>query len=105
MPITFAAVATADKLVPLGYEQLTAGFAAAQALPNIPDGAELAIIQPIGGAIRFRDDGVNPTTMAGTVIAAGDSIQYPGELANFTLIQDGAGPVTEVNVLYYRYGV
>lgn len=105
MPITFAAVATADKLIPLGFDHIIGGFAGAQGLPNIPDGAELAIIQPIGGAIRFRDDGPIPTVITGMVINAGDTIQYSGDLVNFAFIQDGSGPVTEVNVLYYRYGV
>lgn len=105
MPITFAAVATSDVLIPVGYEQVTAGFAAAQNLPNIPDGAELALIQPIGGAIRFRDDGTSPTAAIGMRVSDGDSIQYPGDLAAFEFIGDGGGVPTEVNIAFYRYGV
>lgn len=105
MSITFAAVSTADILVPMGYEQVTAGFAAAQNLPSVPDGAALAIIQPVGGAIRFRDDGTAPTAAIGMKVSDGDSIQYPGSLTALEFIGDGGGAATEVNITYYRYGV
>lgn len=105
MPITFAAVATADKLVPVGFSQITAGFAAAQGLGTIPDGAALALIQPVSGPVRFRDDGTAPTDAIGMIVGDGDTIQYPGDLTAFQFINDAGSGVTEVNITFYRYGV
>lgn len=105
MPLTFAAIATADRLDPLGFEQVTAGLAAAQNLPNIPDDAEVCIIQPVGGAIRFRDDGTSPTDSIGLKVGDGETVQYPGDLAALEFIADSGSAVSQVNVSYYRYGV
>jgi hypothetical protein len=85
--------------VALGYQQITATGTAASL--TVPAGAKMAVISVETAAIRWRDDGVDPTTTVGMpVAAAATPIEYSGPLANFRLIAQTGSPI--VNVSYYR---
>jgi len=60
---------------PAGYEQKTVSTAAV-ALASVPDRSNFAIITVAGGAVRFRDDGVDPTAALGHPLEVGDRLHY-----------------------------
>lgn len=90
-------VAGIGRLLPKGYQQVTS-ISSATAL-TVPTGAVIALIQPETQSIRWRDDGTNPTTSVGMVLAAGETLAYTGNLAAFKLIEVTA--TAKVNVSYY----
>lgn len=89
-------------LTPLGFETI-AGAAASTALPSIPALATKAIISVEDQDIRWRDDGVAPTTTVGILLQAGRETLYEGGQAGlvaFRLIE--LAVATEVNISYYQ---
>lgn len=84
---------------PISYEQVT-GIGAAKGLQSIPNGATLAMIQPESQNVRWRDDGVNPTTSVGMILVANDILFYSGNLADIKFIEVSA--TAKINVTYYR---
>lgn len=83
---------------PLGYVQLTA--AAATGLGTVPDGTTLAMIQCETQAIKWRDDGTNPTTLIGQLLPVNTTLFYSGTMSAFKMIEVAAS--TKVNVSFYR---
>lgn len=83
--------------IPLGYQQLTS-LAAATSL-TVPTGATRALLLAEGQAIRWRDDGTNPTAAVGMPIAAGESIPYVGNLSKLRVIEQTAS--AKLNISYY----
>jgi hypothetical protein len=63
----------------------------------VPSGAVFALIRA-AGSVRWRDDGVNPTTSVGMLMQAGDQILYDGNLAAIKFI---AGVATTLDISYY----
>lgn len=65
-------------------------------------GGVVALIQPQTQAIRFRDDGFDPTATVGFPIAATGTLPfvYSGRLSAFRMIEQTASAI--VNVLFYR---
>ncbi len=55
---------------PLGYDQIT-GLSGAVGLPNVPDGAVMALISCGVAPVRWRDDGVLPTASVGMPLLVG----------------------------------
>lgn len=86
------------RLVPAGYQQIT-DVSAAVGL-TVPDGATLAVIQAEDQAVRYRDDGTDPTASVGMVIAEGQELVYNGDLSAITFIETTAS--AKLNVSYYR---
>lgn len=92
---------------PCGYQQIAAGGADTAVGLTIPantiQGANQmptqCIITPIAQAIRWRDDGVNPTTTVGMPQVVNVPFTYTGDLKNFKMISSTAG--AEVNISYY----
>jgi hypothetical protein len=82
----------------LGYQQMTS-LAAAANLPSIPSGASRAILVAEGQAVRFRDDGVDPTAGVGMPLAVGTIFEYTGDLSKIRVIQQSASAT--LNVAYY----
>jgi hypothetical protein len=80
-----------------GYQQLTS-LASATAM-TVPTGATVALIQAESQSIRWRDDGTNPTTSAGMVIAAGETVFFTGSLSGFRAIEVSAS--AKLNISYY----
>lgn len=86
-------------LVPLGYSRISS-LSAAAALTSIPAGTTVALIQAEGRDVRWRDDGTNPTTSTGVLLAAGAGFWYRGTFAAIRFIEVAAGGL--LNVSYYQ---
>ena len=82
----------------LGYQQITT-LGSAQAL-TVPEGTSLAIITPEVQAIRWRDDGVDPTAAVGYPLPVGAELQYTSKnIKQLKFIEQTAGAV--LNIVYY----
>ena len=81
----------------LGYQQITS-LSAATAL-TIPSGATMALIVPETQAVRWRDDGTNPTASVGMPVAIGESLNYDGDLSRIRFIEQTAS--AKLNISYY----
>lgn len=81
----------------LGYQQITS-LSSASAL-TVPSGATMALIVPETQAVRWRDDGTNPTASVGMPVAVGESLNYDGDLSRIRFIQQTASAV--LNISYY----
>lgn len=82
---------------PVGYRQL-ANLDTATAIPNTPPNACRAIISVSGAPIRWRDDGTPPTSTVGMPIAAGETVEFLGDVSALQLIGSGA----VVDIALYR---
>jgi hypothetical protein len=93
MPVRFTAQ------TPLGYQQMTS-ITAATALPSIPASATMATITVEAQAVRYRDDGVNPTASVGVLLPVGTVQTFYGaaELAALKFIAATSGAI--LNVAY-----
>jgi hypothetical protein len=87
-------------LTPMGYEKVTA-LSAAKGL-TVPDGARYARIQAEAQAVRYKDDGNNPTSTDGLQIKVGPEFElfYDGDLAEIKFLELAASATLQV--LYYR---
>ena len=85
-------------LQPVGFQQIT-NLAASTGLTLPPAGARMALIQAIGQAISWRDDGTAPTATVGMQIAVGQTLTYTGPLAALKMIQAAASATA--NITYY----
>lgn len=82
-----------------GYRQVIA-TGTAFALPTPPVGTRRAIVQAEAQAIRWRDDGTDPTASVGRLIPAGGELRYDGASPSaLKLIADAAGAIA--NISYY----
>jgi len=84
-------------LSPKGYQKISAPDTATAL--TVPSGAGRALIKTETQAVRWRDDGTNPTTTDGMLIDVGDEFWYTGQLKAFRVISAVAGAVVHVN--YY----
>lgn len=84
-------------LRPVGYEQITS-LAAATAL-TVPLHARMALISAETQAVRWRDDGTNPTIGIGMPLTVDFPFWYTGNLAAFRVIEQTAS--AKLNVAYY----
>ena len=89
--------------VPRGYQQITSVSSATgltvPVVANIYVG--YAVIQCEGSSsiVRWRDDGVDPSSTVGMSLAAGQEMDYSGDLTAIKFI-DGTG-TSKLNVSYY----
>ena len=89
----------------MGYQQLaTVSSATGLTVPTrTPNGsstkANFALIVAETQNVRWRDDGVAPTAAVGMPLAAGNTLQYDGDLTKIQFIQNGG--TAELNVTYY----
>ena len=91
--------------IPAGYEQ-SADLSTVQTL-TVPVGARVAIIQAIDNDVSWRDDGTNAGvtaggTAGGSLLAAGSSFLYTGNLSAFTAIEAVAASTAYINIAYYK---
>ena len=84
---------------PKGYQQITDCDPAVGL--TVPAGANIAVIQAQAFAVRYRDDGTNPTSTVGMVLAAGTAITYTAALASIKFIDTAAGAAI-LNISYYE---
>lgn len=82
---------------PVGYEQITSLSAAAALTP--PSTAVWALIIPESQAVRWRDDGVNPTASVGMTLTVGQPLEFTGSLSAVRFIEQTAS--AKLNVSYY----
>ena len=81
----------------LGYQQITAtGTSVGLTVPN---GANFAMIVGEAQALRWRDDGIAPTTTVGMPLSVGVDFSYDGDLNRIRFIAVTAGAI--INVSYY----
>lgn len=81
----------------LGYQQITS-LSTAQGL-TVPANAAYATIQAETQAVRWRDDGTNPTSSVGMTIPAGGELLYEGQLARLRFIEATAS--AKLNITYF----
>lgn len=88
--------------VPLGYCQLTnlsAAIALSACSGGIPAGATMAVLQAETANIRYRDDGVAPTTSIGEIIVSGQQpMPYVGRLSGLQFFSSTG----ILDVLFYK---
>jgi hypothetical protein len=90
-------VVTANRK-PAGYQQIV-GLVASTAL-TVPTDAKVALIQTTAQNVRWRDDGVAPTTTVGMqMLTTSAPLEYSGDLSAFRAIQELA--TATLNVSYY----
>lgn len=89
----------------LGYEQIT-GLSSAQGLTvpttdlnGLSCKPSIALIVAESTAVRWRDDGTNPTSTVGMPLATGVTLQYDGDLSAIRFIEQSAS--SKLNVTYY----
>jgi len=89
----------------LGYQQITSLSAAAGLTVPVVDANGLAvkptiaIITPEAAAVRWRDDGTDPTGTVGMPLASGVTLQYDGDITKIRFIQQAPGAI--INISYY----
>lgn len=83
---------------PKGYSQITS-LSAAAGLGTVPAGGQTALIQCQDQQVRWRDDGVDPTTTVGSLLSPGETLIYDGDLATIRLIEVLAS--AKLNVSFY----
>lgn len=94
---------------PRGYQQIVALNLAAATKITIPANANgntvgYAVVQCAGTAgtdsVRWRDDGVAPTSTVGMVLGAGQELDYSGDVSQIQFII-GAGSTAILNISLY----
>lgn len=89
----------------IGYQQITDLSSAVGLTVPVLDKNGLnqkptfALIVAETEAVRWRDDGVNPTTTVGMPLAVGVPLQYDGDLSRIKFIEQTSGGV--LNISYY----
>lgn len=87
------------KTTPLGYQQIT-DLSSAAGL-TVPAGARVARIQTEAQAVRWRDDGTNPTAAIGMrLLTTSDGLWYAGDLSTIKFIEETGS--AKLNVSYYE---
>lgn len=81
----------------LGFQQLSTLSSAKKLTP--PDGAQFARIQCETQAVRWRDDGNNPTAGTGMPLPVGTELIYDGNLSAIMFIEQVAS--AKLWVTYY----
>lgn len=67
---------------------------------TVPAGAEIAEICVETAAVRYRDDGIAPTSSVGIPAASGACFQYGGPLNKIQFITQTSG--STIDVSYYK---
>jgi len=82
---------------PEGFEHIT-GLAAANS-PTVPKGAKYALITCTTQAVRYRDDGTDPTSTIGTFIPTDTPFWYAGNLGKLRFIEAALNATLDIS--YY----
>ena len=88
-----------------GYQQITdLSSSVGLTIPTVtPEGLNgkpvFALIIAEGAPVRWRDDGIAPSTTVGMPIAVGVPLQYDGDLSKIRFIQQSASGI--LNISYY----
>ena len=97
-----AVVTKPNNLVPLGYQQITAGTLAASTALTVPSGSTIAIVQVEAAGARYRDDGTAPSATVGMILVPGSVLTLSGaaELAAVHFILQSGSPILDIS--YYQ---
>lgn len=90
-------------LIPMGYQQITTvSSAVGLTVPANVEGqaANYALIIPQTQAIRWRDDGTNPSATVGMPLAVGATLAYDGDLSKIKFFEQTSAAA--INISYYR---
>ncbi len=87
-----------DNVTPLGFEQLAVSTTSV-GFVSIPIGATKALIDVRSNAIRWRDDGVDPTATIGVQVDADKQFWYEGNLSEIEFIRVSSDAA--LNISYY----
>lgn len=105
LALSISSAALADsgiRRTPCGYQQITS-LSSAQALtvPTTCGGVvTTAFVIPETQAVRYRDDGTDPTASVGQPLAVGVLLEYTGSLSKIKFIEQTAS--AKINILYYK---
>ena len=89
----------------LGYQQITdldpaVGLTVpTKNLSGLASTPSIALITPEAQAVRWRDDGVAPTSTVGMPLAVGVTLQYDGDLTQIQFFEQAGG--AKLNISYY----
>lgn len=89
----------------LGYQQITSLSSAtgltvpSRDVQGLSCKPSIALITPETQAVRWRDDGVNPTASVGMPLAVGVTLQYDGDLTQIKFIEQTGS--AKLNISYY----
>lgn len=87
----------------MGYQQITSmSSAVGLTLPTNANNYKpvRALIIPQTQAVRWRDDGTDPTATVGMPLAVGATLDYDGDLNKIKFIEQAASAA--LNISYYR---
>ena len=103
LSISSAAVADSGvRRAPCGYQQI-ATLTTSTTLtipPACGSNPTLAVITAEAQAVRYRDDGTDPTAAIGMPMAVGVTLQYEGSISKIEFIEQTVG--AKLNILYYK---
>jgi len=86
--------------VPIGYVQYAAGSIDTAKNVDAPPGASAVLLRCNTQSVRWRDDGVDPTTTKGMLMLAADAPYfYQGDLTKLKVISATAGAI--LDCLFY----
>lgn len=99
----------AGSLTPFAYEEIAVSstaksFTMATAFPDGAVGASLAVVTVEDDAVRYRDDGLNPTATVGHLARVNTGLNVCGEnsIRRIRMIRQTTD--ADVHVSYYRLG-
>lgn len=96
-------------LTPFAFEEISVsstaiGLTQATAFPDGVKGADMAVVTIEDDAVRYRDDGLDPTATVGQIAAVDTSLTIRGAASlkkvKFIRVTTDA----DINVTYYREG-
>lgn len=56
------------------------------------------MIQAEGGAVRWRDDGTDPTSTVGMILLAGSELDYVGQISALRFIAATDTPILDISL-------
>lgn len=103
LSISSAAVADSGvRRAPCGYQQISVLTSAVVLTipPACGGNPTLAVITAEAQAVRYRDDGTDPTASVGMPLAVGVVLNYEGSISKIKFIEQTA--TAKLNVSFYR---
>lgn len=82
---------------PLGYQQI--GTLTTATALTVPANSRFALIVAEAQAVRWRDDGTDPTAAIGMPLAVNTMLEYAGDLSRVKFIEQTVGG--KLNVTYF----
>ena len=85
-----------------GFQQITSlSTSTSFTVPTAILGSDFAYVTCEGQAVRWRDDGTDPTASIGHRLAVNGVLEYDGPLTEIEFIEEASGAI--LNISYYKY--